>query len=129
MNKTDLNQKTRWNDLMYGKHPTPYDHPIAGLIERYRVLTINNLAKIKSIDTVLEIGCEGGNLLSLLPPCRKLIGIDISKAALKEAIRRLGNKAVLIHADAEEKINMPKEKIDVIICSQTLEHVKRPEKC
>lgn len=127
MNKTDLNRKTKWNDLMYKKHPTPYNHPLAGLIEKYRVSVIKNLAKIKSTDTVLEIGCEGGNLLKLLPPCRK-IGLDISKAALREARKLLGNKTRLIHADAEGTVKLPKKKLDVIICSQTLEHVKHPKK-
>ena len=128
MSKIGLKQKTKWNDLMYGKHPTPYDHPIAGLIERYRVSTIKNLAQIKPTDTVLEIGCEGGNLLSLLPPAKKLVGLDISKAALTQAKKKLGNKAELVHADAEEIINLGKREFDVIICSQTLEHVKYPER-
>lgn len=127
MEKINIYQKARWNDLMYRKHPTPYNHPIAGLIEKYRVFIINNLARIKPDDTVLEIGCEGGHLLSLLPSCRK-IGIDISRAALKKAKKILGNNVKLIYADAERKINLPKENLDVIICSQTLEHVKHPEK-
>lgn len=126
MKTADFKAKSEWNDLMYGKHPTPYHHPLAGLIERYRVSVIKNLAQIKPNASVLEIGCEGGRLLNLLPPSKKF-GLDISKAALKNARKILGKKVKLIHADAEKRLNL-KQIFDVIICSQTLEHVRYPKK-
>ncbi len=93
-----------------------------GLAAAYRLLKNGHEV------TIFEIGCEGGNLLNLLPLSKEVVGLDISKAALKDAKKLLGKKATLIQADAEKRINLPQGKFDVIICSQTLEHVKNPQK-
>lgn len=117
-----------WNNIMYSRHPSPYHNLLAGIIERARVLTIKRLARVNPSDTVLEIGCEQGHLLSKLPKTQTMIGVDISDWALKDAFKRLGDKVKLIQANAEKKLTLPIESADVIICSQTLEHVKEPEK-
>lgn len=112
---------------MYVAHPTPYHNKVAGIIERKRAAIIKEMANVKKKDALIEIGCEQGILMDALPDCREKVGLDISAAALKDAKRRLDGRARFIKADAEKKINLPAESFDVLVCSQTLEHVKHPE--
>src|SRR6266536_2940811 len=65
----------KWNDEMYRKHATPYTG-LAGFVERLRVQCVRSFANIKSTDTVLEIGCEGGNLMARLPESKRIVGAD-----------------------------------------------------
>jgi len=118
----------KWNDAMYLVHPTPYQNKIAGIIERQRVKAICKLARASNKDSVLEIGCEQGVLLEKFLNTKRVIGVDISQMALKDAKRRLGAKAKLIQADAEKQLKIPGDLFEIIICSQMLEHVKSPKK-
>jgi 2-polyprenyl-3-methyl-5-hydroxy-6-metoxy-1,4-benzoquinol methylase len=122
--KSDL---AKWNDAMYVAHPTPYHNPIAGMIERRRLYWINKLCQVKKKDSLIEIGCEQGILLDHLPDCKRKVGLDISEVALKDAKRLMGKRAQFIQADAEKKIKLADSSFDVLVCSQTLEHVKKPE--
>jgi 2-polyprenyl-3-methyl-5-hydroxy-6-metoxy-1,4-benzoquinol methylase len=117
-----------WNDRMYKKHPTPYSG-IAGFIERARVRTVLKLAAIQGTDKVLEIGCEAGRLLMEVPKCRRLVGADISRAALEDAAELFGSRdrrAELFQIDAQEHLPFHRGEFNVIICSETLEHVEDP---
>ena len=114
---------------MYRSHPTPYDSRIAGAIQRARVRTVLKLANVASTDAVLEIGCEAGRLLTALPAVRSITGVDISSAALDDAERGLamrGEPVDLHQLDAEAPLPFARGKFDVIICSEMLEHVRRP---
>ncbi|EKD79706.1 MAG: 3-demethylubiquinone-9 3-O-methyltransferase [uncultured bacterium] len=122
--KSDLE---KWNDAMYVAHPTPYQNKVAGIIERARARIIKELAMVKKSDDLIEIGCEQGVLLDYLPDCRKKVGLDISEVALKDAKRRLDGRARFLKADAEKPIKLPANSFSVLVCSQTLEHVKNPE--
>lgn len=122
---TDL---VEWNNRMYHKHPTPY-RGLAGFIESSRVKTVLKFAHIKPNDAVLEIGCEAGNLLIHCPEARRIVGVDISSAALQEACRLFdANKrtAEFFQLDAQMPLPFSKGEFDVIICSEVLEHVRDP---
>lgn len=113
---------------MYLVHPTPYHNPIAGIIERARVFVVSNFAQIKPSDHVLEVGCESGGLLSRLPYCKRLVGLDISPRALEDARINVHRRVELVEHDAEKPFPFPKQSFDVVICSQLLEHVENPDK-
>ena len=77
----------KWNDDMYAAHPTPYERGVARWIELARVRAVLELARIQPNDAVLEVGCESGRLLASCPPCRRLVGADISGRALARTSR------------------------------------------
>ncbi|NET13128.1 MAG: class I SAM-dependent methyltransferase [Okeania sp. SIO1H6] len=117
-----------WNDRIYEEHPTPYKG-VAGMIEKARLRAVLDFAECQPSDTVLEVGCEGGNLLSRLPDVRRIVGADISRKALKDAQSRLENQecdAEFYQLDAQQSLPFPCGEFDVIICSEMLEHVENP---
>jgi 2-polyprenyl-3-methyl-5-hydroxy-6-metoxy-1,4-benzoquinol methylase len=120
-----------WNDEMYKRHATPYSG-IAGFIERQRIKRILNMAKVSPSDTLLEVGCESGNLLTNFPPCRRVVGFDISEFALQDAnllFARLGKKAEFVQGDASAPLPFQQGDFSVVVCSEMLEHVPDPRKC
>jgi len=122
-------QRALWNDDMYHKHPTPYGGTIAGLISAARVRTIVRLARIQPGDAVLEIGCEAGHVLVSLPPCKRLVGADISADALADAQALAHEKRreiECVQLDAEEALSFERGAFDVVILSEILEHVRSP---
>ena len=120
----------QWNDEMYGKHATHYSG-LAGLPELIRARIIRSLADIRAPDTVLEVGCEAGNLMTRLPRCRRLVGVDISGAALRDARKQfqgINRQAEFLQCDAAKSLPFKTGEFTVVVCSQTLEHVEEPEK-
>ncbi|MFZ4778533.1 MAG: class I SAM-dependent methyltransferase [Terrimicrobiaceae bacterium] len=132
MNKNDKPIATpEWNDEMYRSHATPYTG-LAGFIEERRVQSILAAARISAADSILEIGCEAGNLLFRFPACKRTVGFDISPAALSDAGKLFAghNKAVeLIQGDASLPLPFERGDFSVIVCSEMLEHVPDPHTC
>lgn len=125
-----IKQIDKWNDLMFSKHPTPYTG-FAGLVEKVRIWKIVSYANVSSNDTVLEVGCEAGNLITSLPKAKSLTGFDISADALKEAKKKAkakDKKIKFVQGDALKKLPFKKGDFSLIICSETLEHVLDPSK-
>jgi SAM-dependent methyltransferase len=73
---------------------------------------------------LLDIGCNRGAYISDYKN-GAAIGLDISFPVLNRARQRLGN--ILLQGDAQNPA-LKSEKIDIVLCSEVLEHVPDPEK-
>lgn len=114
---------------MYRLHGTPYDRGITRVIQQARVAAVLRLAEVRATDAVLELGCESGRLLGQVPACRRLVGADISEAALADAASHLASRrpaAELVQVDAQRVLPFAPGEFDVVICSEMLEHVANP---
>jgi len=123
----EIGSKT-WNNEMYEKHATPYNG-IAGFIQRKRLEKIAKYIQKfnqKKVNTVLEIGCEEGNLLNYLSSKFvgwKFFGCDISSKAIAEGKKWLPSSIELSEHDITTGPFVNDQELDFIVCSETLEHI------
>jgi ubiquinone/menaquinone biosynthesis C-methylase UbiE len=78
-------------------------------------------------ETVVEIGCGEGELLSRLRawrPSRRHFGFDVSREILEEAQRHPG---VTVALQSAEALALADRSADVVIASEVLEHLANPE--
>jgi len=81
---------------------------------------------------VLDVGCGGGALLTEIAARQndcELYGVDFSVSRLGKASRLLDVDAVLLEANVQETIPFPDDFFDRIFCTETLEHLKYPDRC
>lgn len=79
---------------------------------------------IKENSKILDIGCGEGNLLSILPKCKKY-GIDIASRYVKIA-KKKNPKAVIKIGDVE-KLPFKDGFFDFVFCTEVIEHVSNPK--
>lgn len=125
--KSEVGSKT-WNNEMFQKHATPYSG-IAGFIQKKRLQRISKVIKQSSTQlagTIVEVGCEEGNLLKYLIkrfPSFKYVGYDISSDALNKARNLLPSIIDLYEYDLTSGPLTMDGKPSFLICSETLEHI------
>lgn len=123
-----------WNDRMvekYHKEGTLFESKniLLRLVERLRLRTMVQMAGVLPEDSVMDLGCGEGFLLPLIPPAKRIVGLDISRIALNKAeqyVERKKINAVLQFGDAQ-RLGMT-ETFDKIFCSEMLEHVPDPRR-
>ena len=78
-------------------------------------------------ETVVEIGCGEGELLSRLVawrPARRHFGFDVSREILLEARRHPG---ITVALQSAERLALHDGAADVVVASEVLEHLRDPE--
>lgn len=77
-----------------------------------------NLVKPKQGESILEIGCERGDLVKILNGYNQnVIGIDINKEIIDQS-----NNKNLIYMSAE-KLDFPSSSFDKVVSCHTIEHI------
>jgi ubiquinone/menaquinone biosynthesis C-methylase UbiE len=85
--------------------------------------TVNNIP----YQSLLDVGCGTGIILSRLNEKSKLYGIDLSSEMIGRARESLKGKAVLTIGDAEA-LPWPEETFDAVCCTFSFHHYPNPEK-
>ena len=118
------------NDRLAREHPIDDYYarsmlPIR-LIERRRLEIIRELAgDVRGLD-LAEVGSGGGHVLRMFREAR-LTAIDVSSVFLENAkVNLAGYDARFIKGEVD-KLDLPPESFDRIICTEVLEHTEDPE--
>lgn len=74
---------------------------------------------------ILDVGCGDGTFLSRL--AGRLYGLDISAESVSEARKRLDGRGADIRVGDARKMPLWDAQFDVVICSEVLEHIGKPE--
>lgn len=98
------------------------------MINRLHLKIYNELERLKQ-SFIMEVGCGEGYLINYITkknPKLKIIGLDINKTVLEYA--KILNPTV--HFLNKSILSLPFENntIPLIICSEVLEHIKKPSK-
>lgn len=125
--KTPINhhnmQKRHSNRKLYFKE-------LSVTSEKYFIPYIQTKLSITPGTHVLEIGCgEGGNLLPFSKRGCEVTGVDLNKERIKDAITYFQEEQVkgeFIAADIFKLENI-KERFDLILCHDVLEHIDKKQ--
>ena len=112
----------------FNKQAEKFDSGIGGKHSRELYADVLHKLDQFSFNTLLDVGCGTGNLLSLISSKYEvqLSGVDISKNMLEIAQDKLGEKADLRVGDSE---NLPfdDDTFDIVTCTDSFHHYPRPE--
>lgn len=75
--------------------------------------------------TILDVGCGTGIILSGANKGSRLYGLDLSANMINEAKKKLGNQAELVVGDAE-KLPWREELFDTVLCTFSFHHYPNP---
>jgi 2-polyprenyl-3-methyl-5-hydroxy-6-metoxy-1,4-benzoquinol methylase len=107
------------------------EHPNFG-INSLRRQKINNLIADeiqKGGKKILDIGCATGYVSSLWRVCDNyIIGIDIAEKSIFEAKKHLDEAIVVDLENYPWPAEVTKNKYDIILCAEIIEHLFKPEK-
>jgi ubiquinone/menaquinone biosynthesis C-methylase UbiE len=108
---------------VYDKYGTK--NPIARWLMARFLADLRRLYDARPDETVVEIGCGEGELLARLRswcPARRVVGLDLSGAILRQA-RAHG---LAVAAQSAERLALRDGAADVVVASEVLEHLANP---
>ena len=73
---------------------------------------------------VLDLGCRYGALTAFYAEGNEIVGVDIDRAALEVAQKRLGIETRW--ADLDDPLEFDDDSFDVVVLGEVLEHLRRP---
>jgi 2-polyprenyl-3-methyl-5-hydroxy-6-metoxy-1,4-benzoquinol methylase len=118
------------NDRFAREHPIDDYYTRAALpirlIERHRLAIIRRMVGPSAGLEVCEVGAGGGHVLRLFPDAR-LTAIDVSQVFLDTARKNLAGYDARFVKGEVDKLDLPAESYDRIICTEVLEHTVDPE--
>jgi ubiquinone/menaquinone biosynthesis C-methylase UbiE len=101
---------------------------VSNIYHKERFKNSLNFLNPKKEDIILDAGCGEGELTrKIARKCKKVIGVDIAKSALKTA-RKNSPKNCIFRYGSLEKLEFSKNYFDKIVCVETIEHVLHPKK-
>ena len=108
-------------DDYYARSPLPIR-----LIEQKRLAIIREMAGESAGLDLAEVGSGGGHVLRMFPRAH-LTAIDVSDVFLETARKNLEGYDVRFIKGEVDKLDLPSESFDRIICTEVLEHTVDPE--
>lgn len=115
----------------YQKHLYETGNPLVNYLVKLRLNGI--LRRIGEQDTLLDAGCgEGYTTSKFAKRCRKVTGVEIVPERVDKAKRvakefGVFKKTIFLCSDLFELDARVKEKFDVVVCSEVIEHVEKPK--
>jgi len=95
-------------------------------VDKLRFITLLNI--VKNVNSILDAGCGSGYYLPFLSrKCKILYGVDNSHVGVeksKEVSKKYNLDAKIYKADISKHIPIKNKKIDIIFCTETIEHIK-----
>lgn len=121
--KVDLSQQQRfWNRFWSAaSQPFPLGSQPSELMADFVALP--------AVDTVLEIGVgDGRNLAVLCEKCVRLIGIDLSEAAVRRSEAQRYNKAGIdLIIGSAYAVSVPDNSCDMVVATDVMNHLAWPQ--
>lgn len=81
----------------------------------------------KENQTILDVGCGNGTMLSQVNENNRLYGIDLSQSMIEHANNKLKDRAELVVGDAEI-LPWTDETFDTVLCTFSFHHYPQPQK-
>jgi putative AdoMet-dependent methyltransferase len=87
-------------------------------------------AQVSALDSVLELGSGTGNLTALLPRCRRVVAVDVSREMASIARAKLGERDEIewLEDDGLSFVSRSPETFDVVTSTYALHHLTEEEK-
>lgn len=129
MNKMENNEKIKETTIKYFNDTAKdYDNGHDGKFVSCMYQEILDRVNKLEGNTILDLGCGNGNVISLLKKEREAFyyGLDISQNMIEGAKKRCGEEVDFVLGDAEN-LPYPDDKFDIIICNASFHHYPRPK--